>query len=83
MSSSAPSNDVILVTSAKTAAQPQSAYRIFVAWVLFSVVLFFLAELPVGRTFIYYLLVLLIVFILVTQYQAIRGLLAPLSGGKT
>jgi hypothetical protein len=80
--SSAPTNDVQLVTSNKANPPATSAYRATVAWVILIVVLTLLAQLQAGRIVIYYVLLLLILFILVTQYQAIAGLLAPVSGGK-
>ncbi len=55
-----------------------SAYGVVAAWALILVVLAFLAQTAIGARLIYGLLVLAILFLLVTQYQAIATLLAPI-----
>lgn len=58
-----------------------SAYRWVIAWVTLVLILVFLARLRAGYTIIYYLAVLTLVFLLLTQYQAITLLLSPFTSG--
>jgi hypothetical protein len=66
-----------IVTNQQTV---QSAYRYLAAWTVILVVLFLMAKTKIGYTAIYYVLVLAIVFLLITQYQAIQTVIAPASG---
>lgn len=62
---------------------PGGAYRYMIAWLLIFVVLVLLNKTKMGHTVIYYTLVLAILLLLLTQYQAIASILAPLQpGGK-
>lgn len=68
-------------TTAQQTAQtpPGVAYRYIAAWTLIIVALMLLNKTAVGHTAIYYTLVLMIVFLLITQFHAIATVLAPLS----
>lgn len=56
-----------------------SAYRWIIAWVVLGLILFALSKLKVGYVIEYYLVVLTLLLLLLTQYQAIASLLAPFS----
>ena len=56
-----------------------SAYRWLIAWVVLGLILFAFSKLKVGYTILYYLAVLTLLLLLLTQYQAIASLLSPFS----
>lgn len=62
---------------AATAAPSYSAYQVIVAWTLVLLLLWLIAQAKIGATLIYYTLVVMILFLVLTQYQAITSLLAP------
>lgn len=57
----------------------QSDFRALLAWLVFIGIMWGLTRIPVGRVIVYYGLVMLILFILLTQYQWIASALEPLS----
>lgn len=57
---------------------PPTTYQWLVAWLLLIVLLAVAAQTEIGHTVIYYALVLILVFLLVTQYQFVAGGLAPI-----
>lgn len=62
-----------------------SAYRWVIAWVVLGLLLWAFAKLRVGYTVLYYLAVLVLLTLILTQYQALATLLAPfntLQGAK-
>lgn len=56
-----------------------SATREIVGWALFLLILWLIAQFAFGRVLVYYILVLVIVVILLTQYHAIAGALSGAS----
>ncbi len=66
------------MATTSTTAPTYTAYQIIVAWLLFGLLAWLLAKTKIGYTLIYYVLVLAILFLVLTQYQAITSLLAPL-----
>lgn len=56
-----------------------SAYRWALAYFLLIVILLMFSKLRVGYTILYYLAVLTLLFILLTQYQGIAWVLNPFS----
>lgn len=54
-----------------------AAYRWIIAWIGLIVILMAFSRLRVGYTILYYLAVLTLLFILVTQYQGIAWVLNP------
>ena len=58
-----------------------SAINWMAAWLLFILILIGIAQTPWGKTILYYLLWLAVVFLLVTHYQEITDLFAK--GGIT
>ena len=63
-----------------------SAYRWIVAFFAFGLIMFLVTKLKIGYTLVYYLAVLVLLLLILTQYQAIAGLLLPLNvtqGGKS
>lgn len=54
-----------------------SAYRWVLAWAVLFVILWLFSKLAIGYTILYYLAVLVILLLLVTQYQAIASMLSP------
>jgi hypothetical protein len=63
-----------------------SAYRWVIAWVVLGLLLLAFSKLKVGYTIIYYLAVLTLLILILTQYQAISAALSPFNqaqqGGK-
>lgn len=59
-----------------------SAYRWVIAWVALALILMLLAKFRAGYTIIYYLAVITLVFLLLTQYQALAVVLQPFSQKK-
>lgn len=55
----------------------QSAYRVILAYVVIGIVLLFLSRTRVGATLIYYVLVLILFFLIVTQFQFFQWALSP------
>ena len=53
-----------------------SAFQWFAAWLLFILLLVGLAQLKAGRTILYYLLWLAVVFLIVSHYQEITSMFA-------
>ena len=53
------------------------AYQWMLAWLLLIALLAFASTTEIGHTAIYYLLVLFLLFLLVTQYQFVAQSLAP------
>jgi hypothetical protein len=65
--------------------QQITAYRWVLAFAVMGLILWLISRWRVGYTFLYYLATLMLVFILLTQYQAITALLSPfnsLPGGQ-
>lgn len=65
--------------------QQITAYRWIIAFAVLGLILWLISKWRVGYTFLYYLAVLTLVFIVLTQYQAITALLSPfntLPGGQ-
>lgn len=58
-----------------------TAYRYIAAWTLVLIALFLLTKSRLGYAAVYYTLLLAIVLLFVTQYQAIASILAPVSQG--
>lgn len=54
-----------------------STYQWIFGWIVLIALLAFASQNAVGHTIIYYALVLILVFLLVTQYQFIAAALAP------
>jgi len=54
-----------------------SAYRWVIAWIVLLIILALISRFKIGYTIIYYLLLLSIIFLVLTQYQAITSLLSP------
>ena len=59
-------------------AQAPSTYRWILGWILLIALLAFANQTETGHTILYYALVLVLVFLLVTQYQFIASALAPI-----
>lgn len=59
--------------------QQISAYRWIIAWIVFGILIAAFNRLRVGKTVIYYLLVLTLLLLLLTQAHAIVSLLSPFS----
>lgn len=60
-----------------------SAYRWILAWSVLAVILFLFSRLAFGYTILYYLAVLVILLLIVTQYQGIVYVLSPFNQGDT
>lgn len=54
-----------------------SAYRWIIAWVVLGLLLWAFSRLRIGYTLIYYLAVLLLLLLVLTQYEGIVTLLSP------
>lgn len=54
-----------------------SAYRWVLAWAVLGIILWLFSKLAIGYTILYYLAALIILLLLVTQYQMIASLLSP------
>ena len=59
-----------------------SAYRWLLAWVVLLIILWAISKFRAGYIILYYLAVLTLAFILLTQYKAIAYLLSPFNGGQ-
>lgn len=73
------STQVSNTTSAQGNSTHPSAYMYLAAWALVLIVLFGLSRTKIGYVVIYYTLILAIVFLIVTQYNAIGAVLAPIT----
>lgn len=60
-----------------TSTDPVSASRWVLAWGVLVILLILIARWRVGYVVLYYLALLVLIFIVLTQYQAISGLLSP------
>ena len=60
-----------------TSTDSVSAYRWVIAWAVLGIILVLIARWKVGYTILYYLALLVLIVIVLTQYQAISGLLSP------
>ena len=63
-----------------------SAYRWVIAFSVIGLILYLISKWKVGYTLLYYLAALALLFLILTQYQAITTLLAPFnstSGGSS
>jgi hypothetical protein len=56
-----------------------SAYRWVLAWAVLALLLWGFSKLAIGYTILYYLAILVLLFLLVTQYQKLTWFLAPFS----
>lgn len=72
-----------LVTNDATQSNDGSAFRVLAAWLVMIALVALFAQFEAGRFFLYYLLVMSIVLLLLTQANAIKGVLAPITGAKT
>jgi len=66
-----------MTASTNDTSQQISAYRWTIAFAVLALILWLISKWRVGYTFLYYLALLMLVFILLTQYQAITALLSP------
>lgn len=55
----------------------ETDFRWLVAWMVLLLILWAISKTAVGRVIIYYVLALSLLFLLVTQFRAISGALAP------
>lgn len=75
-----------MTASTSDTSQQITAYRWVIAFAVLGLILWLVSKWRVGYTMLYYLALLTLVFIVLTQYQAITALLSPfntLPGGKT
>jgi hypothetical protein len=61
----------------------QSAFRVLAAYAVLIIILALLARTTIGHLVEYYVLVLLIVITLLTQYHSVQAILAPLTTPAT
>lgn len=61
----------------------QSAYRLIAAWVVLFIVLWLLNRTAVGHTVLYYLGVLSLLTLLLTNYTAFQAVLQPIASPLT
>lgn len=59
-----------------------SAYRWLLAWVVLLIILWAISRFKAGYIILYYLAVMTLAFILLTQYQSIALILSPFGGQK-
>ncbi len=70
------------MASPSTTATQIPAYRWLIAWLTLGLILFAISKWKAGYALLYGLAVLTLLLLLLTQYQAIAGLLAPFNQNK-
>lgn len=54
-----------------------TAYQVIAAWVIMILLLMLIAKSTIGKTLIYYMLVMAILVFVLAEYQSLTSLLAP------
>jgi hypothetical protein len=58
-----------------------SVYRVVLAWAVVIVLIVLISKTRAGYAFVYYSLVLMLLFLILTQYQFFQWALAPITSG--
>lgn len=61
----------------------QAMYHYMIAWTFIILLFVLLSRTKVGHTLVYYSLLLMLAFVLVTQYQWVQYILDPIIGSKS